>query len=87
MRAHTGVLLTVPIPEAHELDAAELQAKLEAALAAAAAEGVTGAAVTPFVLGQIERNTGGQSIPANIALAVNNARVAGLVASELAAGR
>lgn len=85
MRAQTGVLLTVPIPEEHELDAAELQAKLDAALAAANAEGVTGAAVTPFVLGQIERQTDGESIPANIALAINNARVAGLVAAELAA--
>ena len=85
MRVQTGVLLTVPIPEEHELDAGELQSKLDAALAAADAEGVTGAAVTPFVLGQIERQTDGDSIPANIALAVNNARVAGLVAAELAA--
>jgi len=84
VRPHTGVLLTVPIPEEHELDAAELAAKLDAALAAAEEEAVTGAAVTPFVLGQIERATDGESIPANIALAVNNARVAGLVAAELA---
>lgn len=83
VRPHTGVLLTVPIPEEHEIDATELQGKLDAALAAAAAEAVTGAAVTPFVLGQIERATDGESIPANIALAVNNARVAGLVAAEL----
>ena len=86
MRIQTGVLLTVPIPEEHELDGADLQAKLDAALAAAEAEGVTGAAVTPFVLGQIERQTDGDSIPANIALAVNNARVAGLVAVAVAAG-
>lgn len=85
MRQQTGVLLTVPIPEEHELDAAELQAKLEAALLAADAGGVTGAAVTPFVLDQIERQTDGESIPANIALAINNARVAGIVAAELAA--
>lgn len=84
MRPHTGVLLTVPIPEDHELDASELGAKLEAALSAADAEGITGAAVTPFVLAQIERNTDGESIPANIALAVNNARIAALVATELA---
>lgn len=79
-RAETGVLLTVPIPESHELDASELQAKLDAALSAAEAEGVSGAAVTPFVLGRIERETAGESIPANIALAINNARVAARVA-------
>jgi pseudouridine-5'-phosphate glycosidase len=85
LRPETGVLLAVPIPEAHELDAGQLQAKLDAALAAAEAQGVTGAAVTPFVLAQIERETAGASIPANVALATNNARVAALVASEWAA--
>ena len=83
LRPDTGVLLTVPIPEDYELDAAQLQAKLESALGAAEAEGVTGAAVTPFILGRIEQETAGQSIPANVALAVNNARVAALVATEL----
>jgi pseudouridine-5'-phosphate glycosidase len=85
MRRDTGVLLTVPIPEADELDAGALQAKLEAALAAADANGVTGAAVTPFILGRIEQETAGESIPANVALAVNNAQLAASVATELAA--
>jgi pseudouridine-5'-phosphate glycosidase len=87
VRPATGVLLTVPIPAEHELDAAQLQAKLDAALEAADSARVSGPAVTPFILGRIERETDGQSIPANIALAVNNARVAGLVAAELAATR
>lgn len=85
VRPETGVLLTVPIPEAHELDAGELRANIDSALSAADAEGVTGAAVTPFVLAQLERETAGRSIPANVALATNNAHVAGLVAAEWAA--
>ena len=85
-RPDTGVLLTVPIPEARELDATELQAKLDSALRAADAEGVTGSAVTPFVLAQIERQTDGESIPANVALATNNARVAARIAAEFASG-
>jgi pseudouridine-5'-phosphate glycosidase len=85
LRRETGVLLTVPIPESDELDAVALQEKLEAALAAADAEGVSGAAVTPFILGRIEQETAGESIPANVALAVNNARLAASVATELAA--
>lgn len=85
LRRDTGVLLTVPIPANDELDATALQAKLDAALAAAAAEGVSGAAVTPFVLGRIEQETAGESIPANVALAVNNAQLAADVATELAA--
>ena len=83
-RADTGVLLTVPIPESYEMDPTELQDKLDSALAAAEAQGVTGASVTPFILGRIEQETAGRSIPANVALAVNNARVAGMVAAELA---
>jgi pseudouridylate synthase len=83
-RERTGVLLAVPIPPADELDAAALNQALDAALAACAAEGVAGAAVTPFVLARIERQTAGASVPANLALAENNARVAAAVAAALA---
>jgi pseudouridine-5'-phosphate glycosidase len=82
-RERTGVLLTVPIPPADELDAAALNQALDAALAACAAEGVAGAAVTPFVLARIERQTAGASVPANLSLAENNARVAAEVAAAL----
>jgi len=87
VRPDTGVLLTVPIPEPDELDASKLHASLDAALAARTAEGITGAAVTPFILARIEQATDGHSIPANIALAVNNARVAATIAAEVAASR
>ena len=83
-RARTGVLLTVPIPPADELDPQTLNAALAKALADCAAEHITGAAVTPFVLGRIERETAGASVPANLALAENNARVAAAVAACLA---
>ena len=84
IRDRTGVLLTVPIPPEAELDPDGLNAALQAALAACAAEGVTGAAVTPFVLTRIEQQTAGASVPANLALAENNARVAAAVAAALA---
>ncbi|SOD71725.1 pseudouridine-5'-phosphate glycosidase [Jatrophihabitans sp. GAS493] len=84
IRARSGVLLTVPVPEADELDAEHLAGALEAALADSAAQGITGAAVTPFILGRIGEATAGASVPANLALAENNARVAALVAIELA---
>jgi pseudouridine-5'-phosphate glycosidase len=87
VRPDTGVLLTVPIPEPDELDAPKLQASLDAALAAVASESISGAAVTPFILARLEQETGGGSIPANIALAVNNARVAATIAAEMAASR
>ena len=79
-RSSSGVLLTVPIPEADELDAGELDGVLTAALADADAAGITGAAITPFVLGRIAEATEGRSVPANLALAEHNAAIAAEVA-------
>ena len=83
-RVDSGLLLTVPIPEADELDAAELDGGLEAALAECDASGITGAAVTPYVLGRIGAATEGRSVPANLSLAENNAVVAAEVAVAIA---
>jgi pseudouridine-5'-phosphate glycosidase len=84
VRADTGVLVTAPIPVADELSPDRMQAALTAALAAADAAGVAGPAVTPFVLARIEELTSGDSIPANLALAENNARIAASIAVALA---
>jgi pseudouridine-5'-phosphate glycosidase len=83
-RPNTGVLLTVPIPAEDELDEDETLVSLQAALNAADEAGVTGPKVTPFVLARMEELTTGDSIPANLALAENNARVAAEVAGALA---
>jgi pseudouridine-5'-phosphate glycosidase len=79
-RPASGVLVGVPIPEADELDPVELDTVLTEALADCDAAAITGAAVTPFVLGRIAQVTDGRSIPANLALAENNARVAADIA-------
>ena len=83
-RAGTGVLVVAPIPEVDELDPALVDGALAQALADAEAAGISGAAVTPFVLGRIAAVTEGLSVPANLALAENNARVAGEIAVALA---
>ena len=83
-RAKTGVLLTVPIPIEAELDAIQLDSVLEQALADCEGAGIRGAAVTPFVLGRIGQATEGRSVPANLALAENNARVAAEIAVAIA---
>jgi pseudouridine-5'-phosphate glycosidase len=85
-RPDSGVLLTVPIPDAAALDASSLDDVLVAALGDAEASSITGAAVTPFVLGRIGEATAGSSLPANLALAENNCRVAAEVAVALARG-
>jgi pseudouridine-5'-phosphate glycosidase len=83
-RSASGMLLTVPIPEGDELDAADLDRVLADALAECERAGITGAAVTPFVLGRIGDATEGRSVPANLALAENNAAVAAQVAVAIA---
>lgn len=83
-RPSSGVLVAVPIPAADALDAGHLDAVLARALADCDAAGIVGAAVTPFVLGRIGEATAGRSVPANLALAENNARVAAEIAVALA---
>lgn len=78
--ASGGVLLAVPIPEADALSSDEIQVGMADALDAARRLGVTGAAITPFVLGEISKALDGTNIPANLSLSENNARVAAEVA-------
>lgn len=84
-RERTGVLVAVPIPEADQLDQGRLDAVVTAALEECARADITGAAITPFVLGRIGEATEGRSVPANLALAENNARVAAEIAVARAA--
>ena len=86
-RPFSGVLVAAPIPADAELDSGRLDAVLEGALRDAAASGIVGAAVTPFVLGRIAEATDGDSIPANLALAEHNASVAAQIAVAVAAAR
>ena len=53
---------------------------IELAVATAAAEGVTGQAVTPFVLDFLHRESGGRTLAANRALIADNATLAAEVA-------
>lgn len=81
----TGMLVANPIPDEHALDAGEIGATIDAALAAAQAEGVSGKAVTPFLLGRLNTVTEGRALGANIELVLNNARLAGRIAVAAAA--
>jgi pseudouridine-5'-phosphate glycosidase len=81
----SGVLVVNPVPEADALDGEEIDARIAEAVAEAAARGVTGKDVTPFLLGRINELTGGRSLAANVALILGNARVGALTAVALAA--
>jgi pseudouridylate synthase len=68
-----GVVLANPVPQEAAMPEAEIAAIIEQALAEASAQGVTGKAITPFLLDRIKQLTGGRSLATNIALVKNNA--------------
>jgi pseudouridine-5'-phosphate glycosidase len=75
-----GLLLANPPPVS--LDVADL---VEQALAAAAAQDISGQAVTPFVLAFLHERSGGRTLELNRRLIVANARLAAEVAVAFAA--
>lgn len=81
---HGGMLVCTPVPASDAVSAEIMNAAIERALAVAQQQGVTGPAVTPIVLAEIAIDTSGEAVRANLALAANNARVAALLASEMA---
>jgi pseudouridine-5'-phosphate glycosidase len=82
-----GILVCVPAPEADALPTDVAAAAVEDALAGAEADGIHGPDLTPWLLARIAELTAGASIRANVALIVNNARVAGRLAAALATSR
>ncbi len=77
--------MTVPLPEADELPREQVETEINQALSEAAAKGVRGRALTPFLLGRLGELTGEASLRANLALLKNNAAVAARIALALAA--
>lgn len=80
-----GLLAANPIPREAEIPRAEMDGYLERAREALQAEGIQGKRVTPFLLGKVLEYSGGRSLQANVALLLNNVRLACAVAAELAA--
>ena len=81
--AQHGILITVPVPEEHALDIDTAESAIEQATSEAEAADISGKDVTPYVLSRVSELTAGKSRVANIALLVNNARIAGQIAADL----
>jgi len=80
-----SALVVAVAPPAHAaLGREEVDAAVEAALADARGQRLTGSAVTPFLLAAIEQATGGRSLTANVALLQENASLAARIAVALA---
>ena len=81
-----GMLVANPVPEGDEIPAGEMETHIDAAYRDSLAAGITGKAVTPFLLDAVLRRTGGRSLATNIALIKNNAHLAAEIAVALAKG-
>ena len=77
------VVVANPVPAQFAMETAEIDGITLHALREAAAHGVTGKAVTPFLLGRIKELTGGRSLATNIALVRHNAHVGAQLALAL----
>ena len=76
-----GLLIANPIPEQDEMAFQEINKAIEQAVALANKNRLTGKALTPFLLAEIVKYTGGASLKANIALVKNNAMLAAQIAT------
>jgi pseudouridine-5'-phosphate glycosidase len=81
----SAILVANPLPERDQLDPAAHDRALDDALAAAAAEGITGKDVSPYLLDKMVSLTGGASLEVNLKIAANNIRVGADIATAWAA--
>ena len=87
MGLKTGILLVVPPPEEASQPYDKMEKIIQKALKSAKKEGVKGNKVTPYLLAKVAELSGGESIEANLALLLNNARVAGQIAAAISRKR
>lgn len=78
----SGIVFCNPPPSANALRKQEVDAWIAQALESAAAAGVRGKAVTPYLLDYLAKASRGQTLETNIALLVHNARVAAQIAKS-----
>ncbi|MFE2009545.1 pseudouridine-5'-phosphate glycosidase [Streptomyces sp. NPDC059491] len=82
-----ALVVANPVPQADQLDPALHDRVLAQALTAAGEKGITGQAVTPFLLEYLTVHTDGASLDANLAAVRGNVRLAAAVAGAYGAGR
>jgi pseudouridine-5'-phosphate glycosidase len=78
-----GLVIAQPISIEHAMDTEGISRAVDAALDAARESGITGAAVSPFVLAELSRITKGRTLTANRELVVTNARLAAAIAGHV----
>ncbi len=79
----SGILVVNPIPETDAIPRSVMEPIIARASAEAVKQGVHGQKLTPFLLSLINELTRGKSLKANLALLLNNARLAAEIAGEV----
>lgn len=79
-----GAVVAQPIAPEFEIARERIDGHLAQALREADGQGITGSAVTPFLLARVSELTGGASLRANIELVLSNARLAARIACAYA---
>ncbi|GAA3781824.1 pseudouridine-5'-phosphate glycosidase [Streptomyces chiangmaiensis] len=80
----SALIVANPVPQEEQLDPGIHARVLADALRACEEEGVTGQAVTPFLLDHLVRHTDGASLSANLAAVRGNVRLAARIAAAWA---
>ena len=84
----SAVLVANPVPEAEAIPRSEMEPYIRQANQEAHEQGIHGKDLTPFLLQRITELTRGKSMQTNLALLLNNARLAARIANSLhASGR
>jgi pseudouridine-5'-phosphate glycosidase len=78
-----AVVIGNPLPAADQLDAELHQRVLDAGLEAIRERGISGKAITPFLLDFFRSQTGGASVAVNLKIVRGNARLAAQIAAAL----
>ena len=77
-----GLVVANPIPHEFAMPKAAIDAAIEQALQQAQELGIKGKESTPFLLAKVVELTGGDSLKSNIALVMNNAKLAAEIAKQ-----
>jgi pseudouridine-5'-phosphate glycosidase len=76
-------LIVNPVPADQALEKAVVDQAIETAIEQAARAGISGKELTPWLLSRLAELTGGDSVQANVALVINNARLGARIAAAL----
>jgi len=84
LQLENGIVLGVPTPQEYSDEGDRIEDHIQESLREAGGKGISGNAITPYLLQRVNERSGGASLAVNIALIKNNAAVGSSIAVALA---